>query len=215
MNFKDMQNEVSELLNFNSSQTDQDFTTAQIKGSINRAYARELRKARQEGSKRYFITTKTIAWPSGQVTLELPQSVRQRQIVQMTDITNSDPGYLIVFDDNGFLGDVHWKDRNTLQWGKDGPNEAKTIRVQYMPVAESMVADDDEPEFMAPDHHELIYYSAAIDLRQRADEMAPGAWVVERETLRMDFYKDCSRGRPYSDIQTIGPGYTDTADFIY
>ena len=47
MNFKELQDEVSELINFNSLQADQDFSAAQIKNAINRAYAREYRKARQ------------------------------------------------------------------------------------------------------------------------------------------------------------------------
>ena len=54
MDFKAMQDEVAELLNFNSAQTDQDFTTAQIKKAINRGYAREYRKARQEGVREWF-----------------------------------------------------------------------------------------------------------------------------------------------------------------
>jgi len=215
MDFKTLQDEVSELLNFNSSQTDQDFTTTQIKKAINRAYAREYRKARQEGLRQWFSSVTEITWLSGAVTLSLPGSVKRNQISRIIDVTNSDPGYPLVFDDSGFLGDVHWKDRNTLQWGTEGPGENRTLRIEYMAEPEEMSADEDEPELIAPDHHELIFYSAAIDLRTRADEVAPQSWAMERQELRMDFYKDVSRGRPHNTVTVIRGGNEDAAEFIY
>jgi len=215
MDFKTLQDEVSELLNFNSSQTDQDFTTTQIKKAINRAYAREYRKARQEGLRQWFSSVTEITWLSGAVTLSLPGSVKRNQISRIIDVTNSDPGYPLVFDDSGFLGDVHWKDRNTLQWGTEGPGENRTLRVEYMAEPGEMSADEDEPDLIAPDHHELIFYSAAIDLRTRADEVAPQSWAMERQELRMDFYKDVSRGRPHNTVTVIRGGNEGAAEFIY
>ena len=215
MDFKAMQDEVSELLNFNSSQTDLDFTIAQVKKAINRAYAREFRKARQEGIRQWFIAVAQFTWSSGDVTFALPASVKKNQITQVLDITNNDPGYVLVFDDSGFLGDVHWKDRGTLQWGANGPGEDKTLRIEYMPEPGEMSVDDDEPTLIPVGHHELIFFSAAIDLRTRADEVAPQMWLMEREDLRIDFYKDVSRGRPHSTVNTIRSGYADAADFIY
>jgi hypothetical protein len=215
MDFKTLQDEVSELLNFNSTQTDQDFTTTQIKKAINRAYAREYRKARQEGLRQWFSSVTEITWLSGAVTLSLPGSVKRNQISRIIDVTNSDPGCQLMVDDNGFLGDVHWKDRSTLQWGSEGPSSNRTLRVEYMAEPEEMSADDDVPELIAPDHHELIFYSAAIDLRTRADEVSPQSWAMERQELRMDFYKDVSRGRPHSTVTVIRSGNEDASEFIY
>ena len=215
MDFKAMQDEVAELLNFNSAQTDQDFTTAQIKKSLNRAYAREYRKARQEGIRQWFASVTEITWLSGAVTLSLPGSIKKSQIIRVVDVTNNDPGYALIFDNSGFLGDVHWKDRGTLQWGSNGPGENKTLRVEYMAEPEEMSADEDEPSLVSSDHHELIFYSAAIDLRTRADEAAPQSWLMERQDLRMDFYKDVSRGRPSTTVTTIRGGHDDAAEFIY
>lgn len=215
MDFKAMQDEVSELLNFNSSQADQDFTTAQIKKAINRAYAREYRKGRQEGLKQWFMGITQVTWGSSDTTLTLPGNIRRSQITQMMDITASDPGRIMVFASRGSLGGVFWKDRNTLQWGESGPGEDKTIRIEYMPEPEEMSSDADEPELVGPAHHELIFYSAAIDLRTRADEAAPQMWLYELESLRTDFYKDVSRGRPHSNINTISNTYSDAVDFIY
>ena len=215
MNFKELQDEVSELINFNSLQADQDFSAAQIKNAVNRAYAREYRKARQEGIRRYFSTTIDLTWKADDVTFLLPASIKNAQICKVTDVSHTDPGTAIVFDERGFLGDVFWKNRVTLQWGQTGPNEDKTLRFEYMPEPEKMANDDDVPELIPSDHHEVIFYSAAIDLRTRADEMAPPSWMNEREELRMDLYKDMSRGRPHSDIVSIRTSYPDSADFIY
>ena len=215
MNFKELQDEVSELINFNSLQADQDFSALQIKKAVNRSYAREYRKARQEGIRRYFTTTLDITWSANTVTIELPNGLKHAQLCKVTDVSATDPGTAIVFDERGFLGDVFWKNRVTLQWGQTGPNEDKTLRFEFYPEPEKMNNDDDVPELLPPDHHELIFYSAAIDLKTRADEMAPPAWLNEREELRMDLYKDMSRGRPHSDVTSIRSSYPDSADFIY
>ena len=171
------------------------------------SFAKPDKKASVSGS----VTE--IVWLSGAVTLALPSSIRRSQVARVLDVTSSDPGYEIVFDDSGFLG-VHWKDRGTLQWGSAGPGENRTLRVEYMPEPEEMSADEDEPALVSSDHHELIFYSAAIDLRTRADEVAPQSWLMERHELRIDFYKDVSRGRPHTTVTTIRRGHDD-AEFIY
>lgn len=215
MDFKALQDEVSDLLNFNSTQVDQDFSTAQIKKAINRAYAREYRKARQEGLRSWFIGYTEVSWPSSSATLSLGKNIRRTQITKIMDITKDDPGHILVFDAGGLIGDVFWKDRNTLQWGEEGPGEDKTLRIEYFPEPEEMSADEDEAELLGPAHHELVFYSAAVDLKTRADEVAPQAWVFELENLRLDLYKDVSRGRPHSNINTIGNTYPDAVDYVY
>lgn len=222
MNFKELQDEVSELINFNSLQADQDFSATQIKNAINRAYAREYRKARQEGIRSFFFAYRDLTWDNGSLTMSLPEGMRGAQICKITDVTDdsSGSGYHIVVYDGGdppegspswtsqsFSGAVFWKDRNTLQWGTSGPSEDKTLRFEFMAEPEKMANDDDVPELIPSDHHELIFYSASIDLRTRADEMAPPSWMSEREELRMDFYKDVSRGRPHTSVTSI--------DFVY
>lgn len=224
MNFKELQDEVSELINFNSLQSDQDFSAAQIKSAINRAYAREYRKARQEGTRSFFFAYRDLVWASGSLTLSLPDNMRGAQICKVTDVTDDTTGsgyHIVVYDggdpgppdygtpswtSQGFSGAIFWKDRNTLQWGTSGPSEEKTLRFNMMPEPEKMLNDDDIPELISSDHHELIFYSASIDLRTRADEMAPPSWMSEREELRMDFYKDVSRGRPHTSVTSINYG---------
>ena len=219
MNFKELQDEVSDLLNFNSSQTDQDFTTSQIKKAINRAYLRETNKARQEGLSGYFKAQTDVTWPSGDLTFPLPERLRGVQLIKLVDVTDnsSGSGYCVVVYDGGdpptgtpawdsqmLLGTIFWKDRNTLQWGENGPNEDKTLRVEFMSKTETLTNDDDVPELVPGEHHELLFYSAAVDLRTRADEAAPMEWLRQQMELRIDFYKDVSRGRPHTSVPTIG-----------
>jgi hypothetical protein len=215
MDFLELQNETKELLNFNASQTDQDFTLVQVKNAINRAYRREYVRARQEGTRRYFITTTNVIWPASSATFELPTRLQGAQIIRVSDITGSDPGTEITFSDYGSSGDVVWLNRNTLQWGSTGPSADKTLRFEYFAKADKMVQDDEVPTLIPYEHHELIFYSAAIDLRNRADEMAPQAWLFERENLRMDFWKDISKNRPHTDVIGISSTYPNTSDLIY
>tara|TARA_Y100000034_G_C6702511_1_gene309907 strand:- start:19 stop:666 length:648 start_codon:yes stop_codon:yes gene_type:complete len=215
MDFLELQTETKELLNFNASQTDQDFTLKQVKNAINRAYRREYVRGRQEGTRRFFITTKSVEWASSAATLELPLTLQGAQIVRVVDITGGTPGTELLFSDFGNVGDLFWLNRNTIQWGTNGPGSAKTIQFDYFPKAGKMVQDDDEPDLMPEEHRELIFYSAAIDLRNRADEMAPQAWLMERENLRMDFWKDISKNRPHTDTIGITATYPDIADLIY
>ena len=92
MNFKELQDEVSELINFNSLQADQDFSATQIKNAINRAYAREYRKARQEGIRSFFFAYRDLTWDNGSLTMSLPEDMRGAQICKITDVTDDTTG---------------------------------------------------------------------------------------------------------------------------
>lgn len=211
-----LQNEVKDLINFNSSQTDQDFTTAQLKKAINRAYVREVNKAKQEGLQKYFHAYTDLTWLSGDVTFTVPDSIRHNALIKVEDVTTSDPGHKIVFDDNGFSGDVFWRDRNTLQWGTAGPSEDKTLRFEFYAEPTDMVSDDDEPDLVPPQHREIIVWSAGVDLRRRADEGSPQEWLAELHELRITYYKSMSLGKPFQDYPAIKNSYPDAeVGFVY
>ena len=78
-----------------------------------------------------------------------------------------------------------------------------------------MVQDEDVPDLIPSEHHDLVFWAAAIDLRNRADEMAPQSWLMERENLRMDFWKDISKNRPHTDTLGITTTHPDMGDLIY
>ena len=214
MDFKILQNQLAFALNFNDGQTDQDFTTARLKQALNLAYAREVYKAQQEGSKRYWKDYRDISWPASQVTLVLPASVARKNVIRIMDVTSSQLGNVLLFSENGLHGDVFWLNKTTLQWGVSGPGEAKTLRVFYIAAPVDMVDDSDEPTLVPDAFHELIVWSAACWCRTIADEEAPNAWLRAREDLQLDFWKYVSRGRPHDDEPTIGARDSDYSEEV-
>jgi hypothetical protein len=131
-------------------------------------------------------------------------------VYSIQDITNEDPGPELQFDDRGLYG-LRWVDRSTLQWGVDGPSSARSLRVEFVPQAETMANDDEEPLLIPPAHHELLVYSAAVTARFGADEGAPGDWKDHLRELRMDYWKFISKGRPFSDTPVVQlPRYDGT-----
>lgn len=214
--FKYLQDEVKDLLNFNSAQTNQDFTAAQIKKSINRAYGREVHSAWLEGLKKYFHAVYDATWTSGSTTYEVPEFIQQQSILQVFDVTSSDPGHRLVFSDNGYAGDVFWKSRNILQWGTSGPSENKTLRFEFFAEPVDMSEDDDEPDLIFPTYREILVWAAGIDLRRRADEGSPGEWLQAHHDLRVDYWKTLSRGKPFSDVPAFKNSYPDAeVGFVY
>jgi len=216
MNFTELQNRLKFVLDFNDTQTDGAFTATRVKQALNLAYEREVFKAEAEGSRRYFKTTTSFTWPAGQLTYALTAPLSQATIIRMSDVTSTDPGYNLVFSEQGFSGDLHWKDRKTIQWGTTGPGSAKTIRVEYYPRPTELVEDEDELEMIPVQFHELLVWSAAVFLRTVADERPPQHWVNERDEFRIDFWKFLSQGRPISDTPTITNSHPDSdAGFVY
>lgn len=203
MDFGTLRNRLAFVLNFNDGQTDQDFSSDRLKQALNHAYMREVEKAKQEGSRRFFLAQQEISWAAGAVTLVLPVGVKRKQLIRVMDVTNDAIGGQLMFSESGLTGDVFWKDRETLQWGTQGPGAAKTLRVFYYAVPVDLVNDADEPELVPDQFHELLVWSAACWLRTIADEGAPNSWRAQLEELRYDFWKYISRGRPVDDEQTI------------
>src|SRR3990167_5296943 len=131
VNFGQIQDEVKDLLNFTPA-ADQDFTDAQIKSAINICYRKEITLGKQNGSREWFKATTSFTWESGDVTRSLPENVRGRELISFTNITSLDPGYVINFaNEYQQGGEIFWLDRDTLQWGTEGPGSDQTIRVIY------------------------------------------------------------------------------------
>ena len=216
MNFTELQNRLAFVLNFNDTQTDSEYTTARLKQSLNYAYEREVIKAEEEGSKVWFKSTMKVTWPKSQLLLTPPEPLKQSNLIKIEDITNTNPGVRLSLSADGLAGDIHWADRNTLQWSTVGPSSARSLRFHYYARATEMSEDEDIPELIPPQFHEMIVWSAAIFLRDIADESAPGAWQRRLQDWQIDFYKYLSRGRPTSDVVTVDNTYSDgDAGFIY
>lgn len=192
MNFQDLQDRTKFLLNFTDGQVGQDFSATRIKQALNYAYRREVNRAQLEGDTRWFRKQVDKTWASGDVTFTLPAEVLRRQILQIQDATDVQIGSTL-------LNDIFWKDHKTLQWGEHGPGTDRTIRFIYLADAEELVADGDIPQLIPEGYHDMLMWSAAIFLRQAADEGTPQEWRYELNELRTDFCKWLSKGHPVGD----------------
>jgi hypothetical protein len=204
MNRGELRSLLQLILNFNPGQNDQDFTPAQLNDALSRSYKHETGRARQQGGRDYFLAATTFTWPASQAELTLPANVKRRSLLRFEDISSgTEPGSLLLFSRDGSAGDLRWATRNSLRWGTSGPATEKTIRCIFFEEPLTLASDDDEPELIPDTWHELLAWSAAIELRRMADESAPEQWLLHQQELRHGLWKDASRGRPHDNIPTI------------
>lgn len=190
MRFVDLQDEVKDLVNFTEA-ADKDFELVRIKGALNRRYESELLIAQQQGGATWFHVNQSVTWTGSTATLVLPAGLSKASLIELSDITDNDPGYPLP-------GEVFWLDHRTLQWGENGPAADKTIRLTYLSRPVTMVNDADEPELIPPEFRMLLVWSAAVFLRTKADEGSPQEWRHELNEARLNFWKTISRGRPHN-----------------
>lgn len=203
MKRRDLRSELAFLLSVEEDSADQAFQTTRLNKAVQYAYEHEVRQAKLEGQSRWFKANANLSWPASQVTFVLPQVISKAGIIQIWDITHSDPGIQLSVRDGPYQSEIHWLNHSTLQWGDVGPSEAKTLRVDYMAVAEWLAGDDDEPLLVPPEYHWLLVWSAACFLRTVGDESAPQQWERTLAEFRIDYWKYLSRGRPYSDVPAM------------
>ncbi len=216
MDFKELQNETSELLNFTDGVTDQNYTSAQVKAAINRAYKREVRLAKKEGISDWFKVVQTVTWPASQLQLKLTDDLTNKSLLRVYDRTDNDPGLPLDLATTGNLGRIFWKNRNTLQWGSaSGPAQAKTLDFVYMADAVNMTEDGEEPFLIPSEDRELLYWSAAIELRLRSDEDIPQMWAARHRDVQMDYWKKVAQGKPSDSPPTIRIVRAQDNTFVY
>jgi len=215
VNLRELKQQTAEILNFNPRQVNQDFTVSQITRALNRAYAREVAYAEQEGSRRYFMAQQEATWPANDLRFVLPAGVAQKGLIKMDNITNGNVGRPMLFSDSGLNGELFWVDHRTLQYGSSAPGEDIDIRFTYYSQAEDLVHELDEPSLLPPPFDQILPWTAAIDLRRAADEGSPQEWKEHREELRIDFWKFVARGRPADDVPWVGPRPGELSNEIF
>ncbi len=193
------------MLNFTENAVDSDFTTAQVKAAINRGYDREIRAAKLRSNQDYFRSTLEFTWPSGDLDFSLTSQMRKTEWLRLEDVTDSVRGLTLEIAKSSVEGNIYMPDRNTLRWGTEGPQSERTIRLTYLAAAETLIEDEDEPQLISPEYHELLAYSAAVELRAFADEEIPSAWQKRYLQFQMEFQKVVTRGRPHigGDVTVI------------
>ncbi len=192
---------LSRKLNFNSTQTDQDFAGptsnafAMLDDYINEAYVSEVAGGKIEFGLSQFQLRQSFTWAASAVTKTVPQNLRDQQIIRLEDTTNQSPGELLwVGNDGGMSTTIFWADYSTLQWGSVGPGSARTITAFYVASAVEMENAIDEPWLIPPDHRYLLLWSAACIARAESDERAPEEWLRQRDEYRSKYYSLLARG---------------------
>lgn len=203
MNFGEIRSRVAYRLGFKSTSADQDFagpstdTWRHIDNAINEARRQEIHLAQLEAGHRWLERNMETTWPASQLLLTLPGSLGDASLVRIFDITaNSGMGDPIFFGDQQGTGAIVFRDRKTLEWRDAGPSSAVTLRIHYVPQAEDFTETSEECDIIPPRHHDLYVVSAAVRLREVADESAPQAWVQHRNELRFLLWKELSQTRP-------------------
>lgn len=185
---------------FNDNQSDQLFDDSRWIGVLNLAYKREWIDATQNISKKHFLEYQDITWTADSATLELPVELRNKTLFSFRDVTDSDLGVLFR---------PGWRDKRTLSWGTDGPSEDKTLRVFYIAAPEVLVEDGPGPALIPEDFHEILVWSAAIQLRALADDSAPGLFQGYLAEWRERLYKALS-ARPIADVNVINSALSES-----
>lgn len=209
MQFSEIRDYTSFLINFNDGQSDQNITTARLNQLINYAYQRLVRLGIQEGNAGHILDYEDFTWTASSVTKTLPTTVRSELIYQFRDVTSGAPGTEFVVGQNPDFYTVYYSKPNELSWGSTGPSSTKTIRCYYWKKPATMSADADLPSLLPDLFHELICWETAIDFRLISDQNIPNGWAEKREELRMDLFKYWSRGRPASNSDWFAPRLED------
>lgn len=216
-----LRDKVARKLNFNVSQTDQDFAGPAsdayklIDDYINEAYLLEVNRAKVEIGAQPFRAQHSFTWAASSVTLTLPQHLLDQQMERLDDETDQTPGTTLWVSDRPSTGSIAWYDRNTLIWGSTGPASARTLKAFYLAAPQELKSPLAEPSLVPPDHRWLIVWSAAIIGRSEADERAPEKWEQHLATTRNDYHALLSRGvimTPGYLIKEASPNHTTFVD---
>lgn len=202
MRFDEIQADVQTVLNFNPNNADQSFTTAQLKTAINYAYKDIVRKARVEATRAYFIGVQEFTWPAQQLLFLIPTAVRQKSLLKVMDVTDSNVGMPLSIGEGGT---ITWYDNKTLQWGGGGPPSDRTLRIAFWKEAEPLVNDADEPELVAQEYHELLVWGSAIWMELAAMRQVPPAWKEKYTELELQYLAMIGKGRPFASVNWIAP----------
>jgi hypothetical protein len=206
-NLKWLRDEVAVQVNFDQDDPNDDFggvTGApwkRIDMGINRAYRREWRKAVNEVGGDRFWGIEPVTWPITQRTLVLPEWLNDSGIIAIDDETTTVPGYRVWVNPRWGSAQpkISWRDRRTLQWGTDGPDETKTLGFIYVAEPSRLFHEIDTPDLIPYSHRDVIVQSASVHLKFLHENQSPPEWRMELNDLRMDFWQAMKR-RPKDPV---------------
>jgi hypothetical protein len=213
----DMIRRLKWVVAFNEGQTDLEFAgptedpDRYFRDALNEAYVDEIDEVTQHGDPTWFYATTELTWPTNDLSLALPEGLRDRELIKIIDVTNSDVGTPLWFADWEENAAHFWFDRRTMRWPPNGPSSDRTLRVTYLEEASEMKGDEDEPFLVPAKYRHLLVWSAARILRTVADDEGPSSWKRKADEIRERFIKHMySRGPSQTGapgIRNIDPDY--------
>lgn len=204
--FLTLQDRVLYIFDANPLQSDADVSQGNVKWALNESYRDEINLAKTECNLLFFYRTYNFTWPRSQNEYVLTGTpLEWMDLYLFQDVTSGEnrPQEIQPF----------WRDANTLTWGRrDGPSSDRNIRTTYVANAEELKGDGQQPALIGPAYRHLLSWSAAILLREIAEEQAPQSWERRRDKLRFGWWS-ALESRPRSDVARVQPqGLTDGLD---
>jgi hypothetical protein len=177
------------ILDYNPDQADGSFTPAIMLAAVNRAYGREFRKFRQAASRAAAVTSSTTTWPAGQQTLDLTTVLNGAKLHSVYDVTwaqGAQGTKLVLWYDSPLV--ARWPSQG-------GPSQTLQLRLFSFAVPEVLTLGGAAPTLIPAEHHEVIAWSAACELKRIADPdiPMPQTWERTLEDFQYDFFKECSQ----------------------
>lgn len=200
MRVDDIKADIAYYLGFNEGQTNQDFTDKRLLWLLNKAYRKEWSEAQVNGRKEWFKQNYPLTWASSTTTLALPDSINKHSILTIWDETTGIPGSRLEVAESQLYGLIFWRNNKTLQYGHEGPPCDLSLVFDYVPEAERLQDDADEPQLIPPKFHDMLAISAACIARMIADEAAPASWIKELGDQRLNYYAFLQTTRPVEGI---------------
>lgn len=203
-NLLELRDRLSWMIDFNATQTDQDFrgpsgdANRRVNDEINLAYRREVEEAKKV-REMHFKRKHSFTWTANASTLDIPEGLKDCRIFRIRDNTDVNPGPILSVWDEGDDGNGFYVyDNDTWGW-YPAPSSARTLVAEYLAESGWLKADADEPALIPRRHRELIVLSAAINMHMVApitDTKTFKDWQNRLYELRFAWHKEVARGSP-------------------
>lgn len=200
-------------LNYNSTQTDVDFQDADFVSGLQEVYVSECNIALDTALFNHFKRYVDFTWSANEVTKEIPDQIKGKIIIELSDVTSSSIGEVFEFGERDGYGYLFWKDKSTLQWGTTGPSTDTTVRAVYVEIPEQLQTDTSVPALIPSQFHYLLTWSLAVYMKELAEEVAPAEWKEKLIEQRRQLYRFLEKGKPMSDPPAIRPLHLTTGGF--
>ena len=199
---------LAQLIRFNVNEADEVYDGVEndpyqtLDEFLNEAQRKIVNEVRIYINPDSFVAVQTVSWAASTLTYTLPETISASNILHLEDVTHGDPGSILPVTPQGAFNNsgLGFKDRETLQWGAEGPGEDKTIYIRALATPNVMRNEADEPLLIPYDHRDLWIWEAAVIARDYADDEAPQAWLKRRDVYQDTFHIHVAQGIPW------GPG---------